>query len=168
LGNGGSGMTGEAREHSFDELTRGMASGSIPRGKALKLMGAALVGGTLASVGIREAGADQCKPNGKVCKKNEQCCSGNCADGTCSACPAGRVELSNGTCAIERDPNACFCPENCFCRFEQDPASSTRVFCASSRTDTPCPRGHSDCPEGQFCSDDPRNPPVGVVCFVAC
>jgi len=33
----------------FDELTRALASGSISRGKALRLMGAALVGGTLAS-----------------------------------------------------------------------------------------------------------------------
>jgi hypothetical protein len=31
-------------EGSFDELARGMASGSITRGKALRLMGAALVG----------------------------------------------------------------------------------------------------------------------------
>lgn len=53
-----------AREESFfDDLARGPASGSISRGKALKLMGAALVGGTLASVGIREAAADNlCKP----------------------------------------------------------------------------------------------------------
>ena len=43
-------MTGEAREHSFDELTRGLASGSISRGRALRLIGAALVGGTLASI----------------------------------------------------------------------------------------------------------------------
>jgi len=33
----------------FDELARALASGNISRGKALKLMGAALVGGTLAS-----------------------------------------------------------------------------------------------------------------------
>jgi hypothetical protein len=42
-------MTAKAREHSFDELTRGLASGSISRRKAIRLMGAALVGGTLAS-----------------------------------------------------------------------------------------------------------------------
>jgi hypothetical protein len=38
-----------AREASpFDELARGLASGELSRRKALKLMGAALVGGTLA------------------------------------------------------------------------------------------------------------------------
>jgi hypothetical protein len=33
-------MSPVAREHSFDELTRGLASGSISRGRALRLMGA--------------------------------------------------------------------------------------------------------------------------------
>src|SRR5215217_6472204 len=42
-------MSPEARDQSFDELTRGLASGNISRGKALRLMGAALLGGTLAS-----------------------------------------------------------------------------------------------------------------------
>jgi hypothetical protein len=63
-------MARETIEGSFDELARGLASGSITRGKALRLMGAALLGGTLASVGIGEAAADSlCKPNAKKCKK---------------------------------------------------------------------------------------------------
>ena len=42
-----------AREESFfDELARGLADGSLSRAEALRLMGAALLGGTLASVGI--------------------------------------------------------------------------------------------------------------------
>jgi hypothetical protein len=58
-------MSPHAREHSFDELARGLASGSISRGKAIKLMGAALVGGTLTSFGIGGvAAADQCKRTG--------------------------------------------------------------------------------------------------------
>jgi hypothetical protein len=43
-------MSPEARDHSFDELTRGLASGSLSRRKVLRLMGAALVGGALASI----------------------------------------------------------------------------------------------------------------------
>ena len=76
-------MSPEARERSFDELARGLASGNVTRGKALKLLGAALVGGTLASLGIREAAADPpaCTPNGKDCKRDKQCCSGNCSSG---------------------------------------------------------------------------------------
>ena len=42
-------MATETTERSFDELTRGLATGSISRGKALRLMGVALVGSTLAS-----------------------------------------------------------------------------------------------------------------------
>jgi hypothetical protein len=38
-------MSPEARERSFDELARGLASGSVTRRRALRLMGAALVGG---------------------------------------------------------------------------------------------------------------------------
>ena len=79
-----------AREDGFfDELARGLADGSLTRAKALRLMGAALLGGTLGSLGISgEAGADPpgCKRNGKNCKRNDQCCSGNCStSGTCQA-----------------------------------------------------------------------------------
>jgi hypothetical protein len=58
----------QTTNHSFDELTRGLASGSISRGRALRLMGAALVGGTLTSLGLGGvAAADPpgCKRNGK-------------------------------------------------------------------------------------------------------
>src|SRR5215211_8942802 len=76
-----------AREEGFfDELARGLADGSITRGKALRLMGAALVGGTLASLGIGEAGADPpgCKRAGKHCTRNDQCCGTLvCVSGTC-------------------------------------------------------------------------------------
>jgi hypothetical protein len=77
-----------AREDGFfDDLARGLADGTLTRGKALRLMGAALVGGALGSVGIgAEASADNlCKPNGKKCNKANQCCSGNCSGGTCQA-----------------------------------------------------------------------------------
>jgi hypothetical protein len=84
-------MSPEARERSFDELASGLASGSISRGRALKLMGAALVGGTLASLGIGAAAADPpgCTPNGKDCKRDKQCCSGNCSSG--GKCVGGGV-----------------------------------------------------------------------------
>ena len=86
-------MSPEARERSFDELARGLASGSISRRRALRLMGGVLVGGTLASLGFGGvAGADEeCKPTGRKCRKNQQCCSNNCSKsgtssfGTCAA-----------------------------------------------------------------------------------
>ena len=71
----------------FDDLARGLADGSLTRGKALRLLGAAVVGGALGSLGIGEASADPpgCKRNGKTCKRNEQCCSRNCSGGSCQA-----------------------------------------------------------------------------------
>ena len=68
-------MSQQTSNHSFDELASGLASGTLSRGKALKLMGAALLGGTLASLGIREAAA---APRIK-CTSDADCPSG----GTC-------------------------------------------------------------------------------------
>ena len=76
-------MSPEARDHSFDELTRGLANDTLSRGKALRLMGAALVGGALASIpGI--AWAKPNKPANAKCNHNHQCASGQCGvDGRC-------------------------------------------------------------------------------------
>ena len=158
-------MSQEARERSFDELASGLASGSISRGKALRLMGAALVGGTLASLGIGEAAAARrCKQAGKHCKNDEQCCNGDCAGGTCSACPAGRVLLANGTCA-KPCTSGVDCPLcSLFCR--QD--SGLDVSYCSGGIATPfqgCPNGDIDCPEGQFCQFGLGDPDI---CAVAC
>jgi hypothetical protein len=59
---------------SFDALASGLASGDVSRGKALRLMGAALVGGLLASLpGIAQA-APLCSrrrpcPGGCICRR---------------------------------------------------------------------------------------------------
>jgi hypothetical protein len=76
-----------AEDGYFDDLARGLADGTLTRGKALRLMGAAVVGGALGSLGIGEASADPpgCKRNGKTCTRGTQCCSGNCSGGTCQA-----------------------------------------------------------------------------------
>jgi hypothetical protein len=196
-------MSPEAREHSFDELTRGLASGSISRGKALRLMGAALVGGTLASLpgtawaarcrsprircrgqccatgvttcvgtgrnktcacvpiggscaadseccsGICD-GTCGCKAAASTCTADSECCSGNCNSGTCSACPTGKVELSNGTCATPcgppcdggrcgGSPCACLCQRNFCSQFDPNAA-----FCSDDM----------ECPVGYFCNDN--------------
>jgi hypothetical protein len=100
-------------ESSFDELASGLASGTLTRGKALRLMGAALLGGTLTSFGMGEAGADPpgCKRNGKKCKKDSQCCSGACVGGTCQ--PAGTQFTC--ICAFTQELQTCSalpCDEN--------------------------------------------------------
>jgi hypothetical protein len=107
-------MARETRERSFDELARGLASGNLSRGKALRLMGAALVGGVLASIpGIAMA---KPKPAGEKCNHNHQCQSGQCVEGVCSqACvPNGdtcntNAECCNGCCSgvICSSPREC-------------------------------------------------------------
>ena len=137
-------MAREPRERSFDELAIGLASGTLSRGRALRLMGAALVGGTLGSLGIGEAGADQCKRAGKACKKNSQCCSGNCSGGKCVACPSGQVLCSNGSCVSNSCPTGqIFNTTSCKCE------------CASGQV--LCPQGYcgrypgGSCAAGELC-----------------
>jgi hypothetical protein len=147
-------MTREAREHSFDALARGLASGSISRGRALKLMGAALVGGTLASLGIGEAAADPpgCKRNGKKCKRDPQCCSGKCEGGKCACTSNGGTCTSGAQC----------CSGNCFIQFG-------RGFCLPPRgpniIDCDCVNetGISMCSSAACGSDD-----VHHVCVALC
>ena len=195
----------------FDDLARGLADGTLTRGKALRLMGAAVVGGALGSLGIGEASADPigCKRNGKTCTRNDQCCSrncsggtcqaqttttttstststtsttttgclpdgetctgggtpccsGNCSGGTCSACPAGTVELSNGTCARPWVPGAGGCPGTCSCVSDV----SFAAYCAGSISLTGC-SSNSQCPRGQFCPAS-TTPGFGRTCIAAC
>jgi hypothetical protein len=196
-----------AREEEgfFDDLARGLADGSLTRGKALRLMGAALVGGTLGSLGIGEASADRpgCKREGKHCARTEQCCgtlvcvSGSCqtptttttetpttttttmclpnggtcttggtpcCSGTCNSngfcCEAGRVGLSNGTCARpcglggECDVG-CGSVPNC-----EAETPSGGAFCSVGGVVGGLCATTSNCPSGQFCTSGS--------CVVAC
>jgi hypothetical protein len=109
-------MAPETRDHSFDELARGLASGDLTRGKALRLMGAALLGGTLASVpGIAVAAAKP-RPNGRKCKTNIQCVSSNCQGGVCKAqpCQAGETNC-NGTCVPDCTSGQVLDSSTCTC-----------------------------------------------------
>jgi hypothetical protein len=79
-------QTRAVHSEPFDDLARGLASG-MSRREALKLLGGGLAGGLLVFLGVGRAAADPpgCKRNGKHCKRDEQCCSGNCESGTCAA-----------------------------------------------------------------------------------
>jgi hypothetical protein len=149
--------SGSSIATSFDELAKAMASGTVSRRKALRLMGAALVGGTLASLGIGEAAADLCKRNGKVCKKNTQCCSGNCSksgtssSGTCADAPPTCGAIG-ATCSVNTD----CCSGRCASGVCAEPCPSDRVLlsngsCARSCTSVNeclaagCDPTHTDC-----------------------
>jgi hypothetical protein len=163
-------MAGE--DGFFDDLARGLADGSITRGKALRLMGAALVGGALGSVGIGEASADPpgCKRNGKNCTRDTQCCSGNCSSGSCQAkttttttstststtstttsttstSTTPMCQPNGGTCSPDGTP---CCSGNCsngFC------CASGHVGLSNGTCAKPCTSGFVDCP------------PCSQVCF---
>jgi hypothetical protein len=124
---------------SLDKLAKGLATGTLSRGKALRLMGAALVGGALASIpGIALA---KPKPEGAKCKQDKQCASGNCSSsGTCGPCVSGGGactadgQCCSGLCRPDRFgggfcaavPPICTpsCPAGCSCEFTPDGATT--------------------------------------------
>jgi hypothetical protein len=166
-----------AREDGFfDDLARGLADGSLTRGKALRLMGAALVGGALGSVGIGEASADPpgCKRNGKNCTRDTQCCSGNCSSGSCQAkttttttstststtstttsttstSTTPMCQPNGGTCSPDGTP---CCSGNCsngFC------CASGHVGLSNGTCAKPCDTG-GECNVGCLCLPDELDP----------
>src|SRR3712207_305689 len=79
-------MTKEAAERSFDELASGLASGTLSRGRALKLMGAALVGGALAAIPGVVRAAPPCPRTHKFCGKSQSgptCCAKELGETCC-------------------------------------------------------------------------------------
>ena len=119
-------------EQSFDDLAKGLANGSISRGRAIKFMGTALLGGMLASIpgiayaahgGGHAAGESQGCPSGQVRVK-------------------GRCEPITGRCDQHRD---CASPEDLCCN-----GVCTHVVFDRNN----CGRCGNVCPEGYTCSGD--------------
>ena len=143
-------MSPEARERSFDELARALANGSISRGRALRWMGAALVGGTLSSLGLGEAAAaPKCRPVGKRCKRNAQCCSQNCT------IPAGS---RTGTCQAQTNTTTTSTTtETPTTSTTETPTSTTTETPTTSTTTTPMcvgtPLTEGDCNCGFVCAN---------------
>ena len=75
-------MSPEARERSFDELARGLASGSVSRGRAIKIAGAALLAALFSgSVAAEKASADV----DRVCRNKQVISNKRCGgDIVCS------------------------------------------------------------------------------------
>jgi hypothetical protein len=73
--------------NQFDELTKSLAQ-SVTRRGALKKFGVGLAGMALAAFGLASRAkadpnpAGSCLPLGYVCKRNPDCCSGNCVKPT--------------------------------------------------------------------------------------
>jgi hypothetical protein len=157
-------MPPDVGERSFDALARGLANGDMSRSRALRLMGAALVGSTLASLGIDKAGAAPpgCKRDGKACKKNTQCCSGNCSGGTCApatgcreiglTCTSGSECCSafcsnSGTCCRGTGGD-CTVDSDCCGGFCSIPSGGGSGICATCRSDTSACTVDTECCSG--------------------
>src|SRR5215212_11630558 len=115
-------MATQTTERSLDELAKGLASGTLSRGKAIRWMGGALLGAALASFpGV--AWAHDCRRLGRECRRDSQCCSRNCvrrgADKVCG-CPEGQTRCKDRCVNLqtnERHCGRCFnrCPEGQEC-----------------------------------------------------
>src|SRR3712207_2670249 len=118
-------MPERTRERSFDELAKGLAAGSVSRRKAIRLMGAALVGGALASFpgaawaakkgggGGKSACAKYCKTlfEGDTAAQEECTAQGTKGTGPCFECggPAKPAPTCSGTQTL--NTTTCQCEE---------------------------------------------------------
>jgi hypothetical protein len=115
-------MSEPTGEHSLDELAKGLATGTLSRGKALRLVGGALLGAALASVpGVAWAN-DRCSQGQTRCgdrcvnlKTNERHC-GSCSNrcGSKQTCCQGRcVNLQRSERHCGSCSNRCAADEEC-------------------------------------------------------
>jgi len=146
-----------AREGSiFDELARGLADGSVTRGKALKLMGSAFLGAALASVpGVAWAacptGQTRCGERCVDLQTNERHC-GSCRNrcGSAQTCCQGRcINLKRS----ERHCGSCFnrCPEGSECVDGVCQCPSGTTLCGGACVSNVCPQGQDFNPSACQC-----------------
>ena len=128
------------RGHSFDELARGLASGTISRRRALRLVGGALVGGLLTSILGGVAWAEPPEGRGRPCPKGQPkcgdtCCSpeDRCCRGVCTHVVFSRTNC--GRCGNECAPGEDCCGGRCVpLNTEQNCGCCAQFGCA-------CPAG---------------------------
>jgi len=128
-------------EHSVDELAKGLATGTVSRGKALRMLGATLVGGMLASIpGAAWAAKPGCASGvtckGKCCAVGATCAKG--AGGGCT-CPTGQTACNGQCVSLTTNQNCGSCGNAC-----TGAKSCQGGACA-------CPQGQTDC--GGVCRD---------------
>ncbi len=136
----------------FDELTKTLAQ-STSRRQALKVLGGSLAGGLLAALGVGTADAEECKRDGKACKKGTQCCSGVCQNGQCVT----PCTTDGGTCSGNSD----CCSGNCS---NGQCCPSGRTNCNGQCVDTD--GDESNCGTcGNVCPEPPDPSQGGAYCL---
>jgi hypothetical protein len=137
----------------FDGLVRRFGQ-SRSRRQTLRGLAGIAASGALALSG-RAVSAQDCKRDGKACKKNSQCCSGNCGVGT------GQGPLP-GACA-PACPALPACSETCRC-----PSGSGQV-CQEGRCCLPAggnPSCGPDCCDSGLCCSDAMRCDPGVCTYL--
>ena len=111
-------MSQQTTNQSLDELAKGLATGTLSRGKAIRWMGGALLGAALASFpGV--AWANDCKRLGRECRRDSQCCSKNCirrGDDKVCACPEGKTRCKDRCVNLKTNERHC---GECFNRCDE-------------------------------------------------
>jgi hypothetical protein len=99
----------QTTNRSLDELAKGLATGTLSRGKAIRWMGGAILGAALASFpGV--AWANDCRRLGRECRRDSQCCSRNCirrGDDKVCGCPEGQDRCNDRCVNLQRNENHC-------------------------------------------------------------
>src|SRR5215218_3735742 len=155
-------------ELSLDELAKGLASGTLSRGKAIRWMGGALLGAALASLpGM--AWADDCRRLGRECRRDSQCCSRNCirrGDDKVCGCPEGKSRCNDRCVNLQKNEHHC---GECFNRCEEGQE------CVGGMCEGSCPPGDTVCggdccPEGTVCMQRGNGEPpfCDPVCAPSC
>jgi CXCXC repeat protein len=152
-------------EGSFDELAKGLAGGTVSRGKALRMLGAALFGGMLASIpGValgappgrgRPSGSAGCPHAGQI-RVDGQCV---CPTGN-ALCPSTNKCVSN-QCGTNQTFNPatcqCVCPSDTTLCLDSNECVPNNV-CSDPYVLNPnscsceCPEGTRPC--GALCVSD--------------
>jgi len=182
---GGAQVSEDTSNHSFDELAKGLATGTLSRGKAIRLVGGALLGAALGSFpGV--AWADDCRRLGRECRRDSQCCSKNCVrrgDDKVCGCPEGKSRCGLRCVNLETNENHC---GECFnrCAAGQEcvdgvcggevcpgelltPVGGGDPICTCSGS---CVASCDACPSGTICTIGPSecgNPPT-LACSRLC
>ncbi len=136
-------MSPEARERSFDELARGLASGNISRGQAIRWAGYSVLGAALSSVGFADTAEALTRRQRRRCRRRGHIiCGGQCVKpttnyncGGCNIfCDLGQ-SCVNGACVD--DVPACTASCCCSCTW-MDNAGTEISQCHSAFTGSSC------------------------------
>ena len=153
-------------ELSLDELAKGLATGALSRGKAIRWMGGTLLGAALASIPGVALADDDCRRYGRRCRRDSQCCSRNCVrrggDRVCG-CPEGQRRCNDRCVNLKRNENHC---GSCSTRCDEGQECVEGVCQGGGE-----PICDPPCPEGQECmqSVDPTSPPFcQPICTPSC